>query len=312
MVAPAADGIAIALARGPTPHLVHEEHFDVAWPRSLLPLGGGNSSEQRPWAVAVAVEQRVLLFGPGSATSSDDVVILDVAANCSGIAMAQPATVAPGSGWISLTVVDSSRADKLLLVALNATGLYTLTISTSPVGSSFRLLAVIVEPVRLQLPTGCARTCQWQALSAASQHKTLLLLARRCFSEGTRSPATLFEFDINGTLINELNIVAGNSSDWVGMAVADVDGSGRESIYLAQAGGQHKGTCHPNPASLSQKCGPPATSTCQPPSEKPHQYGNPDCECSMPTFADRRGALTNALHVQMESSAALSRQLVAA
>jgi hypothetical protein len=314
MAAPTGDGgISVALARGPTPHLVHEEHFGVTWPAAAVPAPA-DTRLKPPWAIAVAIEQRVFLFGGGRTGVSEDVVVLDVAPNCSGIDAAQPATVAPASQWVSVTVLNNSRASELSLAAVNATGLYTITITTGPVGMPFHVRKVVVEPVRMHVPAGSPLgSCQWRAVAAAPQRSTLLL-ARQCRGGNTADgPATLFELGVDGTLRNQLRVVAGDSSDWVGMVVADIEGSGRESIYLARAGGQQKGKCQPDPASANQMCGPPVDSSCQVPSTKSYQYGDPGCACTR-TLASLNTALRGMLpsttdQVSIVTSSCLPQQM---
>ena len=216
-------GVAVALARGPTPHLVHEAVLPMA--SSWSPAAAPGSAAGAPWATGVAIGRRVVLFrGAGGGDSPHDAAVITVAPNCTAV-RAEPATV--GGGWVS-TKLLSDDGGSAKLAALNSTGLYTISLALNPGRAKASVAAV---PVQIP-PAGCA----WRSVASSAQAPNNLLLARQCPS--TALP-NLFEVGPGGAVVNALRVYSGNSSssDWVGMAVADVEGSGGEHILLARAGG---------------------------------------------------------------------------
>ena len=203
------------LVAGPTPQA-------VATDAGKFPAGG------QPWVAGAAVGHRVWLFRSVSTTATAaqaapvEVAMVTVAPNCSGLASftgLQPAQT-PGE-WVAAAALPTGGVAAL---RRSRTGDEASLVIFAADGSSVTTAAIAVAP---------AAGCVWVALAATSNGT--LVAARDCTARATHSSgdqtATVIELRRDGTVLSQLNVSIDGHSDWAGVAVADIEGDGREQVF---------------------------------------------------------------------------------
>ena len=193
------------LAAGPTPHVVGADS------RDLLPRG-------RPWRAAAVSGSDVYLFARGVGGGAS---VATIAPNCSRIA--------------SVKAILPARppAEYIAAAALPAGGVAALSAPPSGGAATIALFGTndTLPDFAVDVPPSAA--CTWSALTATANGT--LVAARECKGQSRTTP-TVFELRLDGSVISHLNASVGGQSDWVGVAAADIEGDGREQVFLARRG----------------------------------------------------------------------------